>query len=88
VSEQTETVPRPRVRAGAIAWGLIVLAIGVSVLSIVGNAEAREGFAEWLGAITPAGFVIGAVLALGAFILLVSGLSLIRRAQRREQRRE
>lgn len=77
------TPPKPRVRAGAIAWGLIVIGVAVTVLVIVTRPESREAFADWLGAATPAGIAIVAVLAIGVLILLLAGLALIRRAQRR-----
>jgi hypothetical protein len=83
MSDDIQHAPKPRVRAGAIAWGLVVMAIAVSVLVTVSSADSRELFADWVGRITPAGFAIGAVLAVGAFILLLAVLAIIRRVQRR-----
>jgi hypothetical protein len=83
VSEATAVIPRPRVRAGAIAWGLMVIGIATTVLTVIGQPQSRGDFAEWIGSATPGGVAIVAVLAVGAFILLLAVLSLIRRAQRR-----
>ena len=74
---------KPRVRSGAIAWGLLVIGIAISVLVTVSSPASRRNFAEWLGDATPGGIAIIAVLALGAVILLLAALALIRRAQRR-----
>ena len=77
------TAPRPRVRSGAIAWGLIVIGIAVAVLVTVSSPASRRDFAEWLGDATPGSLAIIGVLALGALIVLLAALALIRRAQRR-----
>lgn len=79
----TGTFPRPRIRAGAIAWGLIVATIGGIVILVIGDADRRADFAEWIGGATPGGAAFVAVLAVGCFILLLSALALIRRAQHR-----
>lgn len=78
-----EAVIRPRIRSGAIAWGLIVCGIAVAVLLVVSDGASRTAFASWLGALTPGGYLLIAVLALGGLILLWGLLGLIRRAQRR-----
>jgi hypothetical protein len=86
VSRDDATEPSshgPRVRAGAIAWGLIVVAISVSVLVTVSGPASRREFAEWLGRATPGSIAIIALLSLGALILLLAALAVIRRAQRR-----
>lgn len=75
--------PKPRVRAGAIAWGVMVIGIAVTVLFIVSGPASRATFAEWLGTASPGGVAIVAAIAVGALILLLAGLALIRRAQRR-----
>ena len=74
---------KPRVRAGAIAWGLIVIGTAVSVLVTVSSPASRRDFAGWLGDVTPGSVAIIGVLALGVLILLLAALALIRRAQRR-----
>lgn len=83
VSAAEAVARKPRVRSGAIAWGLIVLGIAISVLVTVSSPASRRGFAEWLGDLTPGSVAIIGVLALGVLILLLAALALIRRAQRR-----
>ena len=77
------TVTRPRIRSGAIAWGLIVCAIAGTVLATVNSREARDGFLDWIGEMPPGGLAVVGLLALGVLILLLSGLAMIRRAQSR-----
>ena len=82
-ADATPAEPKPRVRSGAIAWGLIVCATAVLVLSIVCVPANADAFDSWTASLTPPVIVIIGVIALGAFILLMAVLSLIRRAQRR-----
>jgi hypothetical protein len=74
---------RPRIRFGAIAWGLLVCGIAGTVLTVIGTPDARTAFASWLGALTPGGYVLIGVLVLGGLILLWGLLGVIRRLQRR-----
>lgn len=79
----TTPTAEPRVRSGAIAWGLIVSATAILLLAIVCVPANAAAFGDWTASLTPPVVVIIGVLALGAFILLMALLSLIRRAQRR-----
>ncbi len=74
--------PRPRVRYGAVAWGLIVCIVAASTLQIVLNADRRTAFLEWMLALTPATLGIITLLTMGAASLLIGLLALIRRAQK------
>jgi len=77
------TRPRPRIRSGAIAWGVIVLAFAAAVMivtAVPGNAAA---FAAWTASFTPVTIGVLIVVAIGVLVLLFAGLSAIRRAQRR-----
>lgn len=74
---------RPRIRSGAIAWGVIVLAFAAAVMivtAVPGNAAA---FAAWTASFTPVTIGVLIVVAIGVLVLLFAGLSAIRRAQRR-----
>lgn len=77
------TAARPRIRSGAIVWGIIVCSIGATVIATVSSRDARDGFADWVGAMPPSGLAVLALLILGLLILVLSGLAMIRRAQRR-----
>lgn len=80
--EQTTTAPKPRVRAGAIAWGLIVCGIAGTVLAISTSPENRAAYGEWAAGLTGGAIGLGVVLALGFFSLVIGLLAVIRHAQR------
>ena len=74
---------RPHVRAGAIAWGLIVIAAASLVLWVAFDPDRRAAVTDWATSLTVGGLVLVGVLVLGG-VLLVSGiLAAIGRAQRR-----
>ena len=74
---------RPRVRAGAIVWGVLVMAFAAAAVTVCGAADVRSAFQAWQASITPAGRAVLGVIALGVVVLLVAGVSAIRGAQRR-----
>lgn len=82
VPAETRFYARPRVRFGAIAWGLIVCTIAGTVLAISTSARNRAAYAEWLATLTGGTLALGVVLVLGGFSLLIGLLALIRHAQR------
>ena len=73
---------KPRIRAGAIAWGIIVSAASIAVLLIVTSPERRSSFVDWMNSLNVASISLLSVLALGVVILLITLLSGIRKAQR------
>lgn len=85
-SAPTATPAKPRVRSGAIAWGLIVCATAILLLTVAGVPANAAAFGAWTASLTVASIVIIGVIVLGAFIVLMAVLSLIRRAQRRAAR--
>lgn len=74
--------PRPRIRFGTIAWGLIVCAIAATTLAIISDPERRAGFGGWLLQLDGRAAANIVVLAFGALLLLLGLLAVIRRAQR------
>lgn len=76
---------RARTRWGAIVWGLIVVAVGVTTLVVVGSPVRRLAVSDWMDGLTPGAFWILSVLVVGAIILVLALLALVRRAQRRRQ---
>ncbi|NNC13959.1 hypothetical protein HII28_19025 [Planctomonas sp. JC2975] len=78
---------RPRVRSGAIAWGLIVILASAALIALTAVPAAARWFEAWANSLTPAGLAIVAVVVVGAFVLLLAGLSAIRGAQRRAAER-
>jgi hypothetical protein len=73
---------KPRIRAGAITWGVLVSAASLAVLLIVASPERRSSFGDWLNSLNVASISLLSVLALGVVILLITLLSGIRKAQR------
>ena len=74
---------KPRIRSGAIVWGLIVSAAALFLLAIVTSPANSAAFGAWTGSLGWGGAILVAMIALGAFILIMALLSAIRGAQRR-----
>ncbi|TAM66636.1 MAG: hypothetical protein EPN48_16435 [Microbacteriaceae bacterium] len=79
--------PRPRIRSGAIVWGFLVSATAVLVLWAIGSPTNSAAFDAWAGSLSIGGIVLIAVISLGAFILLMALLSVVRREQRKRASR-
>jgi uncharacterized membrane protein YcjF (UPF0283 family) len=73
------SVPRPRSRWGAVAWGLVVVLVALETLMIAGDPARRSGFVQWWAELGAGGVVLVIVLAVGGFILLQGVLALLRR---------
>lgn len=83
MSDDLTTDPRPHVRAGSIAWGLIVIVAASLVLWVAYDPAQREAITDWALSLTAGGLVLVGVLVLGGILLLAGVLAAIRRAQRR-----
>jgi hypothetical protein len=81
----TPRPPRPRLRLGAIVWGLIVTATAAVALSLASARESRAGVAEWLGGLTVGAIGLILLLAAGSVVLLISLVTVTRRALRGEE---
>lgn len=81
-TEGTEQLPRPRIRAGAALWGLVLMAIGGWVLWIASDRSRRAETLEAVLAMTPLAWTVTIVVAVGAAIALISLAAVIRRLQR------
>jgi len=92
-SDQTDATatapvaPRPRIRVGAIVWGMIVCITAATTLIVVNSRQLRGSFADWLGELTPDSVGILVLVAAGILLLLLGLVSLIRQAQRRTESR-
>jgi hypothetical protein len=76
-------LPRPRIRFGAIAWGLIICAIATTTFWVATDDGRRDAFGNWLIGLTPGTFGLIVMLILGGLLLLWGGLAAIRRSQER-----
>ncbi|UOE43886.1 hypothetical protein [Agromyces larvae] len=75
-------LPRPRVRWGAIIWGLVLAGIAAGTLWIVLDPALRDDVSEWWFALTPAGMLLAALVAVGGLLLIAGIAGLARRASR------
>jgi len=86
---ETTTIPepasdeRPRIRAAAIAWGLVVIALGGALVGIAVDPQRRDEVIDWATHLTAGGVALAVALVLGGVLLLVGVLSGIRGLQRR-----
>ncbi len=86
-TERTDAdLARPRIRTGAVVWGLIVTAVGAGALWMLSSPERRQAALDWVLSLTPFGFVIVGFAALGALIFVIGLVVLVRDAQRRRTR--
>ena len=77
----TERLPRPRIRVGAVLWGLVLLAAGGTVLWLASSPTRRADALDTLLGLDGFGWTIVAVVTLGATITLLALAAVIRRLQ-------
>lgn len=82
MTETTAPAPRPRIRWGAIVWGVITGSTALTTLLVIGSRERRVAFLDWLTGLTTGGIVLLVALVVGGVILLLGLLALARHAQR------
>ena len=80
------TLPRPRIRTGAVVWGLIVTAVGAGAFWLLSSPDRRQAALDWALSLTPFGFLIVGLALLGAVIFVIGVVVLVRDAQRRRTR--
>jgi hypothetical protein len=83
MTDDITTVPRPQVRAGSIAWGLIVIAAASATVWVAFDPDRRSAVTDWVLSLNAGGFILVGVLVLGGILLLAGILAAIGRAQRR-----
>ena len=76
-------LPRPRIRVGAVLWGLVLVALAVAVLWAVANPARRSAALETVLTLSPLGWAVVVLVTLGATITLLALAAVIRRLQRR-----
>ncbi|QEO14057.1 hypothetical protein FLP10_06190 [Agromyces intestinalis] len=75
-------LPRPRVRWGAIIWGLVFAAVAAGVLWILLDPAMRDAVSAWWFALSPGSMLLAALVVLGAVLLIAGVAGLARRASR------
>lgn len=73
----------PRVRGGAIVWGLLFAAIAFAAIWTLTGEDRRAAAADAITTLTPGTGVALVLLALGVLVLVTGAVGLIRHAQRR-----
>lgn len=75
----TTPARRPRIRSGAIVWGLVQTAVAILLLLVAADQGVRTAVVDWLLALGPAGAAAIAVAALGTIALLIGLVRLLDR---------
>lgn len=80
-AEETAPLPRPRTRWAAIVWGLVLAALAAAAAWFVSDARRLDDLALWVQNLEVGAVVAYVLLALGALILVIGLVGLLRRAQ-------
>lgn len=80
---EEEALPRPRIRTGAVIWGLVLVALAVTVLWTVADADRRDAAVDAVAALDGFGWTIVGVIAFGGILTLIALAAVIRRIQKR-----
>lgn len=70
-AQTTTTAKRPRIRSGAIVWGLVQSGLAILLLLIAADPGLRTAVGDWVLSLEPAGVAAIAIAALGAIALLI-----------------
>ncbi len=76
-------LPRPRIRVGAIVWGVLLCAVAGLTLWVATDPARERAFADWLEGLPEGAAGLLLLLILGALLLLWGALAAIRRFQER-----
>ena len=79
-------LPRPRIRTGAVLWGLTLVAASVVVLWIATDPGQRDDAVDAVTSLDAFGWTIVGVIAVGGMCTLLAAAAVIRQAQRRLSR--
>jgi hypothetical protein len=82
-ASDAERLPRPRIRIGAVLWGLVLLAAGGTVLWLASSPTRRADTLDAVLGLDGFGWAFVIVVTLGATITLLALAAVIRRLQRR-----
>ncbi|WP_167051188.1 hypothetical protein [Salinibacterium sp. ZJ77] len=75
-------LPRPRIRVGALLWGLVLTGLGAWVLWTAADRTRREAAREAVLTATPLEWTVAVAIAVGSVIVLISFAAVLRRLQR------
>jgi hypothetical protein len=80
-ASDAERLPRPRIRIGAVLWGLVLLAAGGTVLWLASSPTRRADTLDAVLGLDGFGWAFVIVVTLGATITLLALAAIIRRLQ-------
>ncbi|TXK18529.1 hypothetical protein [Homoserinibacter sp. GY 40078] len=72
---------RPRIRVGALLWGLVLVAVGATTLWIATSRDRRAATLDALVGLDPLGWSVIAVIVVGGIITLIALAAVLRRLQ-------
>ncbi len=76
-------LPRPRIRAGAMVWGVLLCAVAGLTLWVATDPARERAFSDWIAGLPDGAAGLILLLILGALLLLWGALAAIRRSQER-----
>ena len=82
-SGAAESLTRPRIRTGAVLWGLVLITVGAVVLWLASSPDNREAVLDTVLRMGPLDWTVALVIALGATITLLALAAVIRRLRAR-----
>ncbi|MFC0682818.1 hypothetical protein ACFFGH_33720 [Lysobacter korlensis] len=74
---------RPRIRVGAIVWGVLLFAIAALTLWVTTDPARERAFSNWFAGLPEGAAGLLLLLVVGALLLLWGALAAIRRSQER-----
>jgi TRAP-type C4-dicarboxylate transport system permease small subunit len=80
---RSELLPRPRIRTGAVIWGVLLVAAGALALWIASSPARRSDAVDAVLGLDSFGWTVVAVIAAGGTLTLIALAAVIRSAQRR-----
>ena len=78
-----EQLPRPRIRTGAVIWGLLLAVLGGWTLWLASSRSRRADALETVLTMTPLAWAVTTLVVVGGSIALLALAAVIRRLQTR-----
>ena len=88
VAPAAERLPRPRIRTGAVLWGLLLVAVSSTILWTAVDPDRREAAVAAVTGLDGFGWTVVAVVTVGGILTLIALAAVIRAGQRRLAARE
>jgi hypothetical protein len=86
-TDSSNHIAQPRIRFGTIVWGLLVFAAGATLLTALRTPGQRDQFVGWALSLSPSDSLLIVAIIVGAIVLVLGLLAVIRSQQKRWSRR-